>query len=463
MPAQSPWTVLLFACGAIAVQWALTQKDGHAFSRSFLPELDLSALGSAVMAVFGSPESLVRRATQSQGSMQQPRRAPQAQPSSAAPDVQPDEVRTQSAPVAKDGPEMRCYEALPPWSMSTTHDVEIFVESHFMSGPQSEEEAAEGEEYQFKYHVEFKNNGVDTVQMLSRHWVFGDAEGRTSEVKGPGAVGKTPVLEPGGTWSYDSGTRIRTPTGSIAGSFQFEVLDDASGSGVSNFNARVARLSLTEERRPVRVPCVDEASIGQLPPTSVHSTQRVIVGVTSEAFQDEDNRGSAADGGDRFIFKYDAQINNARGEEIRIRDAYWEFSDERGTITTHRGAAYRGEEQAAATAATRGPIIAAGGAYRGPYTIGFVVMPTAVGNVEGFFTVEMMKPGGPTFADAMAVGRDLVQEGWSTLVRVRIGRMGLSVTGQPVRPIEALPNRVLQGLPADLMDVVMLDEQTAVP
>jgi ApaG protein len=113
--------------------------------------------------------------------------------------------------------------------MSTTHDVEIFVESHFMSGPQSEEEAAEGEEYQFKYHVEFKNNGVDTVQMLSRHWVFGDAEGRTSEVKGPGAVGKTPVLEPGGTWSYDSGTRIRTPTGSIAGSFQFEVLDDASG------------------------------------------------------------------------------------------------------------------------------------------------------------------------------------------------------------------------------------------
>ena len=123
--------------------------------------------------------------------------------------------------------------------------------------------------YQFKYHVEFKNNGVDTVQMLSRHWIFGDAEGRTNEVKGPGAVGKTPVLRPGESWSYDSGTRIRTPTGSMAGSFQFAVLEDVSGSGFKSFNARVSRLSLTEERRPVRVPCVDEASVGQLPPTSV--------------------------------------------------------------------------------------------------------------------------------------------------------------------------------------------------
>jgi ApaG protein len=65
-------------------------------------------------------------------------------------------------------------------------------------------EEDEGSEWQFKYHVEFKNSGVDTVQMLSRHWVFGDASGKTSEVKGPGAVGETPVLKPGESWSYDS-------------------------------------------------------------------------------------------------------------------------------------------------------------------------------------------------------------------------------------------------------------------
>ena len=108
--------------------------------------------------------------------------------------------------------------------------------------------------------------------MLSRHWIFGDAEGRTKEVKGPGAVGETPVLRPGESWSYDSGTRIQTPTGSMSGSFQFAVLADVSRSGSNSFNARVSRLWLTEERRPVRVPCVDEASIGHLPPTSVRDS-----------------------------------------------------------------------------------------------------------------------------------------------------------------------------------------------
>eukprot|EP01044_Picomonas_judraskeda_P012608 COSAG03_NODE_1823_length_3468_cov_8.197091_6_plen_49_part_01 len=35
-------------------------------------------------------------------------------------------------------------------------------------------------------------------------------------------------------------------------------------------------------------------------------------------------RGNTEEG---FIFKYDAQINNARTEEVWVRDAYWEFTD----------------------------------------------------------------------------------------------------------------------------------------
>lgn len=385
---QSPWTALVCACGAVAAQWVLTGHDGQALTKNLLPELDLSSVSSAILAFGSSVGSVVKWpgvGADSRAARQE--QTTYSSDSSPAPDIQPDDIRAQSRPLAKDRPEMRCFEALPPWSISSTHDIEIYVESQYVSGPSDDDNVEQDTvEYQFKYHVEFKNGGVDTVQMLSRHWVFGDAAGRTNEVKGPGAVGKTPVLRPGESWAYDSGTRIRTPTGSIAGSFQFAVLDDASGRGMSSFNAPVSRLSLTKERRPVRVPCVDEASIGQLPPTSVHSTQRVIVGVTSELFQrDEDDKN--ADAG--FIFKYDAQINNARTEEVRVRDTYWEFTDNNGKISTHRGAAYRGEQRP-----VQGPVIGAGRAYRGEYTIGFVVLPTAVGNAEGFFTVEMMKPGG---------------------------------------------------------------------
>lgn len=64
----------------------------------------------------------------------------QQHPTSTAPDVQPDDVRSQSAPVTKTDPSMRCFESLPPWSMLTTNGVEIYVESHFVTGPDPGEE-----------------------------------------------------------------------------------------------------------------------------------------------------------------------------------------------------------------------------------------------------------------------------------------------------------------------------------
>lgn len=52
-----------------------------------------------------------------------------------------------------------------------------------------------------------------------------------------------------------------------------------------------------------------------------------------------------------------------------------------------------------------------------------------------------------------------MREGWSELVRVRIGRMGMSVSGEAVGLIDPLPNRVLQGIGATLEDVPLLKEQ----
>ena len=65
-------------------------------------------------------------------------------------------------------------------------------------------------EYMWAYTVHFRNAGRDTVQMLTRHWVFADAHGRTHEMKGPGARGVTPVLGPGDSWQYESGSTLTT-------------------------------------------------------------------------------------------------------------------------------------------------------------------------------------------------------------------------------------------------------------
>ena len=256
---------------------------------------------------------------------------------------------------------------------------------------------------------EFKNSGVDTVQMLSRHWIFGDAEGRTNEVKGPGAVGATPILRPGESWSYDSGTSIQTRTGSVEGSFQFEVLKDVSGIGAANFNAPVARLALTEERRPVRVPCAEEADIaaGFVPTTSVHSTQRVIIGATSE-FQPSPAEAAGLGAQELFTFSWDIQINNAREDAVRVRDTYWQIIDADGRMATHRGAPPSAEP----------PAIAPGGAYRGPYTRGTFHLTTRTGNARGFMTVEAVKSGvePPTcWPECRRVG-DLLKQGITELL-----------------------------------------------
>ena len=65
--------------------------------------------------------------------------------------------------------------------------------------------------------------------MLTRAWVFIDAHGHVTEMKGPGARGVTPVLRPGDGWQYESGSTLSTPSGSMRGSFQFETLRDVSG------------------------------------------------------------------------------------------------------------------------------------------------------------------------------------------------------------------------------------------
>ena len=77
----------------------------------------------------------------------------------------------------------------------------------------------------FAYKIKITNTGSVTAQLISRTWNVNDANGHTEKVKGLGVVGQQPLLKPGDAFEYTSGTRLRTPTGTMHGSF-FCVAED---------------------------------------------------------------------------------------------------------------------------------------------------------------------------------------------------------------------------------------------
>ena len=79
--------------------------------------------------------------------------------------------------------------------------------------------------YIFAYTISITNTGDIPAQLISRTWNVNDANGITEKVRGLGVVGQQPFLKPGQTFEYTSGTRLRTPTGTMHGSF-FCVAED---------------------------------------------------------------------------------------------------------------------------------------------------------------------------------------------------------------------------------------------
>ena len=79
--------------------------------------------------------------------------------------------------------------------------------------------------YVFAYTITITNTGEIAAQLISRSWNVNDANGVTEKVKGLGVVGLQPFLKPGQAFEYTSGTRLRTPTGTMHGSF-FCVAED---------------------------------------------------------------------------------------------------------------------------------------------------------------------------------------------------------------------------------------------
>jgi ApaG protein len=88
-----------------------------------------------------------------------------------------------------------------------------YLESH--SSPDTSQ-------YIWAYRVIIENQGQETVQLLSRHWMITNARGELTEVKGPGVVGEQPILRPGESFTYTSAAPLNTPSGMMGGSYLME-------------------------------------------------------------------------------------------------------------------------------------------------------------------------------------------------------------------------------------------------
>ena len=89
----------------------------------------------------------------------------------------------------------------------------------------SEQSNPDGGLFMFAYTITITNVGEVPAQLISRTWNVNDAEGMHEKIKGLGVVGHQPFLKPGEQFEYTSGTRLRTPTGTMHGSY-FCVAED---------------------------------------------------------------------------------------------------------------------------------------------------------------------------------------------------------------------------------------------
>jgi len=101
-------------------------------------------------------------------------------------------------------------------SEAVTNNVRVEVESQYAP----EHSQPFDSQWFFYYTVRITNEGEETVQLLSRHWVITDATGHMEEFKGPGVVGEQPVLGPGESFQYTSGCPLKTSTGVMRGTYQ---------------------------------------------------------------------------------------------------------------------------------------------------------------------------------------------------------------------------------------------------
>jgi len=101
-------------------------------------------------------------------------------------------------------------------SAAVTSSVHVQVESRYhvdYSSPARNE-------WFFSYTIRITNQRSDRIQLISRHWIITDETGHVEEVRGPGVVGKQPILKPGQSFQYSSFVTLAASTGAMRGTYQ---------------------------------------------------------------------------------------------------------------------------------------------------------------------------------------------------------------------------------------------------
>ena len=120
-------------------------------------------------------------------------------------------------------------------SEAVTESVRVEVQSMYIA----ERSAPEQEFFFFAYRVNITNQGVVPVKLLARHWIITDGLGETEEVKGPGVVGEQPLLDEGQSFAYTSACTLRTPQGSMRGTYEMLTSEGET------FDAEIASFALS--------------------------------------------------------------------------------------------------------------------------------------------------------------------------------------------------------------------------
>ncbi len=118
------------------------------------------------------------------------------------------------------------------------YEINVMVRTTYL--PEQSDEAIN--RYVFAYTITIANTGMVAAQLISRHWIIADGRNDIQEVRGLGVVGEQPLLKPGDSFEYTSGTAISSPVGSMKGSYQMVAKDGL------RFDASIPEFTLSVPR-----------------------------------------------------------------------------------------------------------------------------------------------------------------------------------------------------------------------
>ena len=118
------------------------------------------------------------------------------------------------------------------------YEIAVSVATRFLD----EQSRPADNRYVFAYTITIRNLGETTAQLLSRHWVITDGNGKVQEVTGDGVVGEQPRMRPGEDYEYTSGAVLETSVGTMRGSYRM-VAEDGT-----EFDAAIPQFTLSIPR-----------------------------------------------------------------------------------------------------------------------------------------------------------------------------------------------------------------------